>query len=110
LNEAILNLAVREGSGKSNIGYYDKNNNAFFSSNLNIKSNIVEWIEQTYFDAVLWTDLPEKLESKDPLEYLKSLTGNKSTLAEEYIRRTPTQIKTALRTKIEEELNWKPIE
>lgn len=110
LNEAILNLVVREGSGKKSIGYYYKNNNAFFSINLNIKSNIEEWIKQTDFDAVIWTDLPEKLESKDPLEYLKSLTGNKSTLAEEYIRRTPTQIKTALRTKIEEELNWKPIE
>lgn len=110
LDETILNLAVREGSGRKSIGYYDKNNNAFSSSNLNIKSNIVEWIEQTDFDTVIWTDLPEKLESKDPLKYLKSLTGNKSALAEEYIRRTPTQIKTALRTKIEEELNWKPIE
>lgn len=110
LDEAILNLVVRECSGKKSIGYYDKNNNAFFSINLNIKSNIEEWIKQTDFDAVIWTDLPEKLESKDPLEYLKSLIGNKSTSAEEYIRRTPTQIKTALRTKIEEELNWKPIE
>lgn len=110
LDEAIFNLAVRECSGKKSIGYYDKNNNAFFSINLNIKSNIEEWIKQTDFDAVIWTDLPEKLESKDPLEYLKSLTGNKSTSAEEYIRRTPTQIKTALRTKIEEELNWKSIE
>ncbi|RTZ09368.1 hypothetical protein [Flavobacterium sp. GSP6] len=110
LHEAIFNLAVREGSGKKSIGYYDKNNNAFFSTNLNIKSNIEKWIEQTDFDAVIWTDLPEKLESKDPLEYLKSLTGNKSALAEEYIRRTPIQIKTALRTKIEKELNWKLIE
>ena len=110
IDEAVLNLSVREGSGRKSIGYYDKSKDVFYPAIFGFKTNISEWINLTDFDAVIWTNLPEKLESNDPLEYLKSLTGNKSALAEEYIRRTPTQIKTALRTIIEEELNWKPIE
>jgi hypothetical protein len=110
LDEAILNLAVREGSGRKSIGYYDKSKGFFSPATFGFKTNISEWINQTDFDAVIWTNLHEKLESKDPLEYLKSLTGLKCALAEEYIRRTPIQIKTDLRREIEKELKWKPIE
>ena len=43
------------------------------------------------------------------VEYLKKLKNNKRALAEEYIRRTPTQIETHYRSLIEKELDWKPI-
>lgn len=109
LDEAILDLAIREGSGRKSIGYYDKSSDVFSPATFGFKTNILEWINQMNFDAVIWTDLSEKLESRNPVEYLKTLTGHKYTLAEEYIRRTPVQIKTDLRSKIEKELNWKPI-
>ena len=37
------------------------------------------------------------------------LKNHKRALAEEYIRRTPTQIETHYRSLIEKELDWKPI-
>lgn len=118
--EAVLNLAVREGSGREQIGSYDKSEKTF-SKKVFFNKNILDWINNTDIDAVIWTNLGEKWESTnengekikivsdDRIDYLKNLKGNKSALAEEYIRRTPTQIQTQYRTLIEKELNWKPI-
>ena len=118
LEEAVLNLAVREGSGREQIGSYDKSKNTF-SKKVFFEKNILEWINNTDIDAVIWTNLGEKWEFKnedgeiikiiDRVEYLKKLKNNKRALAEEYIRRTPTQIDTHYRSLIEKELDWKPI-
>lgn len=121
VEEAVLNLAVREGSGRKSIGYYDKTKNEL-SHEVFFKQNIIDWIKNTEFDAVIWTNLDENWNIKNEkgeiirqiqpdkrIEYLKELKGNTSVLAEEYIRRTPQQIKTKYRILIEDELNWKPI-
>ena len=121
LDEAVLNLAVREGSGRRSIGSYDKTKNEF-SHKVFFEQNISDWINEKDFDAVIWTNLGENwvikneseeiidtIEPAERIKYLKSLKGNASALAEEYIRKTPVQIKTKYRAKIEEELNWKPI-
>jgi len=121
LDEAILNLAVREGSGRRSISSYNKSKNEF-SHNVFFKERIVDWINEKGFDAVIWTNLGENWDIKNEtkkivktikpderIEYLTNLKGNASALAEEYIRKTPLQIRTKYRAKIEEELNWKPI-
>ncbi|MCO6174317.1 hypothetical protein NHF50_04595 [Flavobacterium sp. NRK F10] len=121
LEEAILNLAVREGSGRNSIGSYDKNKDTF-SSKFLFKEEIKNWIKKTDFDAVIWTNLGEnwnikndkgdiirQIESERRIEYLKELKGNKSVIAEEYIRRTPIEISTFFRKEIEATLNWTPI-
>jgi hypothetical protein len=118
LEEAVLNLAVREGCGRKQIGSYDKSENTF-STAVFFEKNILEWINHTDIDAVIWTNLGEKWEFKndngevikivDRVDYLKKLKNHKRALAEEYIRRTPTQIKTQFRGLIEKELEWKPI-
>jgi len=118
LEEAILNLAVREGSGRNSIGSYDKSKDTF-SSKFLFKDEIKNWIKNTDFDAVIWTNLGEnwnikndkgdivrQIEPERRIEYLKELKGHTSAIAEEYIRRTPHQIVTAFRKKIESELNW----
>lgn len=109
--EAILDLATREGSSRKNIGYYDKAKNEFSDLNFPFKDKIIEWIDLTDFDAVIWTNLKENWQekTKDRIEYLKSLKGETKNLAEEYIRKTPEQIRTEYRLKIEDELNWLPI-
>jgi hypothetical protein len=120
LEEAVLNLAVREGSGRKSIGYYDKTSDDFMQEKFQFKKKIREWIQKTHFDAVIWTNLGEKWEidkngtktvipSEKRVNYLKELKGNKKALAEEYIRKTPIQIKTKYRKLIEKELNWTPI-
>jgi hypothetical protein len=65
----ILNLAVREGSGRKKV-LVIMQIEGVLPSTFGFKTNISEWIEQTDFDAVIWTNLP--LESNNPLEYLKS--------------------------------------
>ncbi|WP_134355312.1 hypothetical protein [Flavobacterium psychrophilum] len=122
VEEAILNLAVRESSGRGSIGSYDKTKNEF-SPDVFFKQNILDWIKNTEFDAVIWTNLGENWNIKNEkgeiirviqpdkrIEYLNEIAGNTSVLAEEYIRKTPKQIKTKYRSLIENRLNWKPIE
>lgn len=121
LEEAVLNLAVREGSGRNSIGSYDKNKDTF-SSKFLFKEEIKNWIRNTDFEAVIWTNLGEnwnikndkgdiirQIEPERRIEYLKELKGNTSAIAEEYIRRTPIKINTDFRKKIEATLNWTPI-
>ena len=116
LDLAVLNLAVREGSGRKSIGYYDKTKDEFSPIEFPYKDNIKNWIQTSDFDAVIWTNLPEKLNlenmtktEKDPdgrINYLQNLKGSESALAEEYIRNTPKQIATKYRTQIIKTLGW----
>ncbi len=113
IEEAVRDLAVREGSSRKSIGFYEKAKREFSDVNFLFKNKIIEWIDTTDFDAVIWTNLKEnwqtKTNYKERIEYLKSLKGETKTLAEEYIRKTPEQIRTEYRLKIEEQLNWLPI-
>ena len=120
LDLAVLNLKKREGTVKENIGYYDKTKDEFFPPNFPIKEkdNIKNWIQTTDFDAVIWTNLPEKwditenkaviktIDPNDRINYLQNLKGLESALAEEYIRNTPKQIATTYRKQIIEILGW----
>ena len=116
LDLAVLNLAVREGSGRKSIGYYDKSKDEFSPIEFSFKENIKNWIQTTDFAAVIWTNLPEKLNlenmtktEKDPdgrIDYLQNLKGSESALAEEYIRNTPKQIATKYRNQIIKTLGW----
>lgn len=110
IDEAVLDLAVREGSGRKSIGFYDKTKNEFSDDNFQFKDKIQEWINPTDFDAVIWTNLKENWTEKtdDRIKYLKGLKGETKTLAEEYIRKTPKQIRTVYRKEIENQLNWTP--
>ena len=75
--EAVLDLAEREGSGRKSIGFYDKTKKEFSDVNFPFKDKIIEWINTTDFKAVIWTNLKEnwqeKTNYKDRIEYLKSL-------------------------------------
>lgn len=121
-DEAVLDLAVREGSGRKSIGRYEKAKDEFSPEKIACKDEIREWIKDRDFDAVIWTNLGEKWERKNDkggkeiinpderIDYLRELKGPISTSAEQYIRKAPKQIKTTYRKKIEEELEWFPIE
>jgi hypothetical protein len=115
LDQAILNLAIREGSNISTIGFYIKNSSQTSPNNFKYRNNIENLLKQNdNVDAVIWTNLTKNWTSKttyqDRVEYLLSLTENAKLKAEEYIRKTPKQINTALRSEIEERLNWKFLE
>ena len=117
LDLAILNLAVREGSVRKSIGYYNKSKDEFSPIAFSFKENIKNWIQTTDFDAVIWTNLPEKwilndenktkIDSNNRIDYLQNLKGIESALAEEYIHNTPKQIATTYRNQIIKTLGWK---
>ncbi|MCZ2101572.1 MAG: hypothetical protein LC107_08560 [Chitinophagales bacterium] len=118
LDESILDLAVREGTGRKSIGCYDKTKDDFSPTSFEFRENIKSWIDTTECDAVIWTNLSEKWETKNDngddvtikpnerISYLRSLVGHKSVLAEEYIRKAPRQINTPIRREIEGKLGW----
>ncbi len=117
LEDAISNLAVREGSNVNRIGYYEKSNDTFSPINFTWQKQIKKWIDQTDIDAVIWTNLSKKFKDKinlshseeNVIKYLESLSENKKVLAEEYIRKAPQQIQTTMRKKIEKILGWTAI-
>lgn len=107
LDYAVSNLIKREGTVKRHIDSYCKLN-GFSDDTFLYKENILNWINKTDYDCVIWTNLPENWKEKtdDRIEYLKGLDINESLLAKEYICKAPIQTQTKYRTLIEKELNW----
>jgi hypothetical protein len=75
--------------------------------------DIGSWARTKGFACVIWTKLQAKFERQDRvpnvdelLTYLQTLSGHKATLAEEYVRRAPSQIRTPNRDAIERSLSW----
>jgi hypothetical protein len=74
------------------------------------------WACTHEIDVVLFTALPPKWNGenyrtpseREMLAYLGSLSGPQRKSAEEYVRRTPTQIRTPFRAAIEEQFGWTP--
>ena len=117
LDEAVLNLATREGSGINKIGFYNKGTVKFNPPNFPFQQNILDWINKKNIDAVIWTNLSPSFKDKtgkqfnkeNVISYLNNLSMPVQAKAEEYIRRTPVQIKTKMRIEIESALGWKAI-
>lgn len=114
LDHAILDLSIREDCGKNKIGYFVKSDGRFHSKS-NIQNNIESWINLNEdIDAVIWTDLSMNFRDKigqdfteeNALNYLKYLPVDVKAGAEQYIRRAPAIIDTAVRRRIEFEFGW----
>jgi hypothetical protein len=80
-----------------------------------IRVRIAQWARAKNLDAVLWTDLPPKMDGlnklpalEDVIRYLRRLRGEheKYLNAERYIRMAPAQIDTVYRRAIEREFGW----
>ena len=112
LAAAIQSLLKREGIRPENeskhIGVWPTG-----QTNPPLLPNLAEWAAVQNVDHVIWTNLPPKFKGNEIapsieqiLEYLASLVGAKRQLAEEYIRRAPTQIDTSYRRHIEARFGW----
>lgn len=118
LDEAVLDLAVREGCGKNKIGKYLKEKNEVTPIDFIHKEKIANWIEpKQEINAVIWTNLSSSFKDKIGLKlsdinvvnYLTSLSPEVQVKAEEYIRKAPVQINTEIRNVIEAKLSWTSI-
>ncbi len=74
---------------------------------------IAEWADAAGVTGVVWTALKPKFAGKpikpscdQIIDYLANLEGETRQLAEEYVRRAPTQVTTSYRQRIERELGW----
>ncbi len=114
LDDAIYLLAKREGTKCKNI-HYSINGKIHKDVSGRNKKKIVMWQERKKLDVVIWTGLKPKNRSgnrrssvDDIIQHLNSLDQCDKKRAEEYIRRTPIQIDTIYRKRIEAEFNWTP--
>lgn len=78
-----------------------------------IESTIKSWLISKKIDAAIWTALGPKFNKiekapteQEAIKYLKGLTGEKKSIAEEYVKNTSPQINTRFREIIKKELNW----
>lgn len=115
LAEARRQLRVREG-----IPYHHEHHIGCWpspSAGASQMDEIAQWAVDRGFDGVVWTALPPKFADVETMpscdeviEYLRSLPASISSVAREYITKTPPQISTRYRQRIESELGWTPTE
>ena len=112
LAEAKENLRVREGKAKPEyIGSWRQGDPGPEEI-----PTLALWAEQVQASAVIWTALPAKFDNMnfrkpsypEAVKYLKGLPRDKRILAEEYVRRTPLQVRTPYREHLEDEFGWTP--
>jgi hypothetical protein len=112
IQEAIINLAKRETTNIGNIGFLFIPDDIYRCNVVpDCLSIIRDWAEQKNLDAVIWTDLPPIGVIPNPEEVIKLISGfseDGKKLTEEYVRRTPPQMRTKIRKALEEKFGWTP--
>jgi len=113
LEDAVADLADREGTTKHKIGYLSFFDGLFrCNAAPGVLEIIQKWGESGGFDAVIWTDLPSNFAQKtkmsfnsdNAVSYLSALEGDSFQKAIEYITKAPKQVSTPTRKRIEEAL------
>jgi hypothetical protein len=118
LDEARRDLARRERTDPDQIGSLDCSGDARVDSLNPIHGAslplLASWLSERDLDAVVWTGLPPNFEERtgEPLgvdaaiRYLDRLSGDTRLAAEQYVRRAPAQVRTAIRRGLERRLGW----
>ena len=119
IGDAKIALAKREGITDKNIkysiGFWDKSSN---DSHGHSSSEIEVWAKKMNLDGVVWTNLKyglkqsraEMPEYSHILSHIQNLSPERSAVAESYVKKTPVQVNTEYRAKLEADLNWLPTE
>ncbi len=107
--DAVDNLRVREGTITSNIGVWNQGLNPPV-----LIPDLSDWAKDKGANAVIWTALQPKFMGTDgrvptiteAVNYLQSLDPQHKQGAEEYVRKTPIQVRTPYRDEFEIRLGW----
>ncbi|QDU75261.1 hypothetical protein Pan97_22910 [Bremerella volcania] len=115
LAQAIQDLLVRENATDKEIGVYRPHSDPTELSQAVIPPTIIQWADQTDFDAVVWTGLPnnfrelnergEDFSHASAITHIESLCAEGKWKAAEYIFRAPDFIDTPLRRELQS-LEW----
>lgn len=113
--QAIQDLQIREKASEKEVGVYLPQDDPAGLSQASVPVTIKQWADQTDFDAVIWTGLPnnfrELSDEGDHFSHASAIAHVQSLCAEgkwksaEYIFRSPEFIRTPLRTELES-LDW----
>ena len=113
LGQAKEGLRSREGILPKNL---EKNIGSWSRGDTNPACvlDLETWASARGIDSVVWTALPPKFNGandvspsiEQAVSYLAELTGPTRDIAEQYIRRTPRQVDTLYRRRIEATLGW----
>lgn len=115
LAEAIQDLRIRETATDTEVGFYLPHAGPSVPSPASIPPTIADWADQTDFDAVIWTALPnnfrqlsqrqEHFSHASAVAHIESLCEVGKWKATEYVHRAPEFIRTPLRSELES-LEW----
>lgn len=104
LEDAIKNLAEREGTNTNNIGSINFKTGELKSKKMEVelKKNLSIWNIAKNLDAMIWTDLGENFMDKlkipfsleASIKHLESLSKEDFILAKDYIIKAPIQTQT----------------
>jgi len=112
ISESRKNLQAREGTIERYIDYIWKNEE--YSYVLDSVEVVKGWAQEKGLDGVVWTGLYSNFEGKTGMEftvenavkYLDGLTSEDRKKAKEYIQKAPSQVRTPVRERVEDELGW----
>jgi len=113
--QAIQDLQLREKATEKEVGVYLPNAGAGGLSQATVPETIARWADQTDFDAVIWTGLPNNFQEMNDqgehfshasaIAHIESLCDEGKWKSAEYIFRAPEFIRTPLRAELES-LEW----
>lgn len=86
-------------------------------ADVDVDPEIVQWATRLNLDAVIWTKLKPRFGNEtrtanvdEIIGYLHKLSHEQRTNAELYVRKTPRQIDTPYRRRMEQEFGWLPLD
>lgn len=103
---AIANLARREGTSEQNIGFVDRRTSQSYSAQLSLKfkvyseesrNNICAWAEKNNFDAVIWTALLSNFDSENKSHKARYINGDKAERLNVDVRNMKFTVDNALK-------------
>jgi len=113
--KAIEDLQEREKASAKEVGVYLPHDDPEGLSQANVPLAITQWADQTDFDAVIWTGLPnnftelsgqgKSFSHASAIDHIQSLCPVGQWKSAEYIFRAPEFIRTPLRSELES-LDW----
>jgi hypothetical protein len=118
LDEARDQLARRERTDAARIGSLDCHGDGQVESLDPIHRaslpQLASWLAERDLEGVIWTGLPSNFEEQTgdslgveaAVRYLAQLPGETRHAAEQYVRRSPAQVRTTIRAGLERELGW----
>lgn len=101
LEDAIANLACREGCAATSIGYVRAAEGSRHRSRTVLWQDIRNWLGQQDLDAAVWTDLPPRFRGhftpERALAFWQALPTDKLEGAKRYVNQAPEEVDTDFR-------------